>query len=135
MKRPLPGTNTLIAALLRDALVPHSVLRTRTKPPVGDTGDETADAYLAGIFGLICVMEGEAGDRAKQARFVQRAIEVQEDWIEKLHQQGKRGLIDLPAQRTSSLPLGRLQAWRDELRATDLDLAGQDHVEGRRASA
>lgn len=131
----LPGTNTLIAALCRDALVPHSVLRSRTKPPVGVTGDADADAYLAGIFGMICDMEGEAGDRAKQARFVQRAIEIQEDWIEKLHQEAKGGLVNLPAQRTSSLSLGQLQAWRDELRATDLDLAGQDVIEGRRATA
>jgi len=133
--KPLPGTHTLLAALSRDALVPHPVLRARTKPPVGDTGDESADAYLAGIFGMICVMEGEAGDRAKQARFIERAIEIQEDWIEKLHQEAKGGLVNLPAQRTSSLTLGRLQAWRDELRATDLDLAGQDIVEGRRATA
>ncbi|WEK50356.1 MAG: hypothetical protein P0Y66_22385 [Candidatus Kaistia colombiensis] len=131
----LPGTDTLLAALCRDALVPHAVLRSRTKPPVGGTGDETADAYLAGIFGMICAMEGETGDRAKQARFVERAIEVQEDWIEKLQQQGRRGLIDLPAQRTSSLSLGRLQTWRDELRATEPDLLGQDVIEGRRASA
>lgn len=133
--KPIPGTNTLLAALSRDAFVPHSVLRSRTKPPVGDTGDETADAYLAGIFGMICVMEGEAGDRAKQARFVERAIEIQEDWIEKLHQEAKGGLVNLPAQRTSSLTLGRLQAWREELRGDSLELLGQDIVEGRRATA
>jgi hypothetical protein len=131
----LPGTNTLIAALCRDALVPHSVLRSRTKPPVGVTGDADADAYLAGIFGMICDMEGEAGDRAKQARFVQRAIEIQEDWIDKLQEQGKRGVVDLPAQRASSLSLGRLQAWLAELRGDNFELLGQDIIEGRRASA
>ena len=131
----IPGTHTLLAALLRDAGVPHAALRNRTKPPVGATGDTDADAYLAGIFGMICVMEGETGDRAKQARFVQRAIEIQEDWIEKLQQQGKRGVVDLPAQRTSSLSLGRLQAWLAELRGDNLELLGQDIIEGRRASA
>lgn len=133
--KPLPGTHTLLAALCRDTFVPHSVLRARTKPPIGDTGDESADAYLAGIFAMICVMEGEAGDRAKQSRFVERAIEIQEDWIEKLHQEAKGGLVNLPAQRTSSLTLGRLQAWRDELRGDCFEMLGQDVVEGRRASA
>lgn len=131
----IPGTHTLLAALTRDTGLPHAVLRTRTKPPVGETGDESADAYLAGIFAMICVMEGEAGDRAKQARFVQRAIDDVERWIEGSHQQEQRGFVSLTDQRSYSLMLGRLQAWRDELRATDLDLAGQDHVEGRRASA
>ncbi|WP_029073542.1 hypothetical protein [Kaistia adipata] len=132
---PLPGTHTILAALTRDAGVSHEVLRTRTKPPVGTTGDESADAYLAGIFAMICVMEGQAGDRAKQVRFVQRAIEIQEDWIDRLQEQGKRGVVDLPAQRTSSLSLGRLQAWLAELRGDSLELLGQDIVEGRRATA
>jgi len=131
----IPGTNTLLSALLRDAGTPHAALRTRTKPPVGATGDESADAYLAGIFAMIAVMEGETADRAKQARFVQRAIEIQEDWIDKLQEQGKRGVVDLPAQRTSSLSLGRLQAWRHELVGDNVELLGQDVVEGRRATA
>lgn len=44
-------------------------------------------------------------------------------------------MIDLPAQRTSSLSLGRLLAWLAELRGDNLELLGQDIVEGRRATA
>ncbi|MFI5409101.1 hypothetical protein [Kaistia sp. UC242_56] len=131
----LPGTNTLLAALCRDVLMPFDALVKRVKPPVGETGDVSADAYLARIFATMCAMEGCPGDRARQARHIDRAIDVVEGWIEASHQQEQRGFITLADKRSHALMLGRLQAWRDELRATDLDLAGQDIIEGRRATA
>jgi len=131
----LPGTNTLIAALCRDVLMPYAALVKRVKPPVGETGDESADAYLARIFADICAMEGCPGDRARQARHLDRKINDVEHWIEGSHQLRHEGSFVLSERRTYALMLGRLQAWRAELVATDLDLAGQDHVEGRRATA
>jgi len=128
----LPGTNTLIAALCRDALMPFLSLVKRVKPPVGETGDVSADSYLARVFATICAMEGCPGDRMRQAREIDRNIDVVEHWIEACHQQEQRGFITLADKRSHALMLGRLQAWREELRATDLDLAGQDIVEGRR---
>lgn len=128
----LPGTNTLIAALCREVLMPFQALVKRVKPPVGETGDESADAYLARVFATICAMEGSPSDRARQAREIDRNIDVVEHWIEACHQQVQRGFVTLADKRSHALMLGRLQAWRDELRAKDLDLIGQDIVEGRR---
>lgn len=128
----LPGTHTLIAALCREVLMPYEALAKRVKPPVGETGDESADAFLAPIFAVLCSMEGCPGDRARQARHLDLKIGHVEHWIEACHQQEQRGFISLADKRSHALMLGRLQAWREELRATDLDLAGQDIVEGRR---
>ncbi|SHG78608.1 hypothetical protein SAMN02745157_4828 [Kaistia soli DSM 19436] len=96
-------------------------------PPINATGDQSADEMLAAYFGKLVKVD----NHRRRVADLERWITQQEAIGEEFHFAERAGRSDPDARRSHALILGALMTWLRELRGIDLDMLGQDIIEGR----
>lgn len=109
----------------------HIDLAKRKTPPVGATGDADADIYLAQSFATLVQIRYSV----QQIAYLTLHVGEQDRILDQFHHMEIAGIGDARAKRSHELFAGTLRQWLRDLRGLNLDMRGQDFVEGRRASA